>query len=276
MLDILSIGNANADIYSNGKIFPGGSANNFAVACAKLGLKSGFLGIIGNDEKGTFLINNLKKNKVKSFIRISDKNTGTVKILSKGFNKKFIKSLGANEELKNLNLEPYLKLTKNIHLATPPIELLKQLPVGLNISVDPGKELSNYSITQLKPYLKNIKIFFATEDEAKKITGKDYDLAANELINLGVKIVAIKRNSAGIYVKTLKEEFSKDYIDSKIIDATGGGDAFASAFISALILKKSVKEAANWGLISSSIKLEKLGAQNTPSLIKLKNQVLKL
>jgi sugar/nucleoside kinase (ribokinase family) len=272
MLDIISVGNANIDIYSNGENFPGGSANNFAVACSKLGLKSGFLGFAGNDMNGKILINNLKKNKVKSFIKAIREKTGTVKILSKGFSKKFVKHLGANKNLKDLELKPYFRLTNHIHLATPPFELLKQLIPGLSISVDPGSELSKYSIEKLSPYLKNVKVFFASESEAKKITGKPYKLAALRILNAGVKIVAIKRKTVGVYVKSHKEEFTANYIKSKVVDATGGGDAFSSAFISALIKKKSLKEAAKWGIISSSIKLKKLGAQNTPNLSELKNE----
>lgn len=271
MLDVLSVGNANVDFYSDGSFFPGGSANNFAVGCSKLRIKSGFLGFVGNDENGQFLINNFKKNNVKTFIKVSDEKTGTVKILSEGFNKKFVKSIGANTNLKTLKLAPYFKLANHIHLATPPIELLKQIIPGLNISVDPGSELSKYSITKLKPYLKNVKIFFASEQESEKITGKPYKLAAKEFLKLGVKIIVIKRKTVGVYVKSNEEELNIPYINAKFIDATGGGDAFSSAFVSALINKKSLKEASNWGMISSGIKLKKLGAQNTPNSNELKN-----
>jgi alpha-D-ribose-1-phosphate 5-kinase (ATP) len=271
MLDIISVGNANIDFYPNGKKFPGGSANNFAVACSKLGLNSGFLGFIGNDEYGKFLVDNFKKNKVKTFIKICDKLTGSVEILSKGFDKKFIKTIGANIHLKKIKLTPYFKLTNHIHLATPPIELLKQLTPGLSISVDSGSELSKYSIEKISPFLKNVKIFFANEFEAKKITKKNYKLAAKDFLKNGVKIVIIKRKTVGVYVKTKKKELIVPYFNSKIVDATGGGDAFASAFVTAIIKGKSIKQAAKWGLISSNYKIQKLGAQNTPNLNELIN-----
>ena len=117
MLDILSVGNANIDLYLKDKTvlkFPGGSANNFAVACSKLGLSTGFLGFVGNDLNGKTIIKNLKSNNVKSFIKIANEKTGTVKILSKGFNKKFVKLPGANNNLKTLDLENYFKLAKHI------------------------------------------------------------------------------------------------------------------------------------------------------------------
>jgi ribokinase len=266
MLDILSVGNANIDLYPKKKKFPGGSADNFAVACAKLGLKSGFLGFVGNDNNGRILIKNLKDNNVKSFIKIAKDKTGTVKVLSRGFDKKFVKSIGANKNLKNLELKSYFKIAKHIHFATPPIELLRQIKPGLSVSVDSGSELSRHSIEKLRPYLKNVKIFFASESEAKKITSKDYKSAGIELLKAGVKMAVIKRKSVGVYVKTNGGEADFPYINSKMIDATGGGDAFASAFVSGLIRGKSIKESGNMGIISSHYKLQRMGAQNTPTL----------
>jgi sugar/nucleoside kinase (ribokinase family) len=266
MLDILSIGNANIDSYPDGKQFCGGSASNFAVGCAKLGLKAGFLGFIGNDKEGKMIEKCFKKNSVKSMLIESKEKTGSVKILSAGFRKKFSKSLGANINLKNLSLEKYLKISKRIHLATPPIELLKQLKPGLRISVDSGSELAKYSINELAPYLKNVEIFFLNESEAKKITGKDCLIAAKKIIEAGVKIAVIKKKSEGVLIKTINEEINLAYLESKVIDATGGGDAFASAFIYGLIKKKSIKDAGILGIKSSAMKIKKMGAQSTPYL----------
>ena len=273
MLDILSVGNANIDIYPSGKKFPGGSANNFAVDSSKLGLKSGFLGFVGNDENGAFLINNLKANKVKSFIKIAEEKTGTVKILSRGFNKKFIKFLGANNNLKTLDLKPYLKIAGHVHLATPPIELLKQLPKGLSVSVDPGSKLSEHSISELKKYLANVRVFFATEAEAKNITEKSYKLAAEELVKAGVKIAVIKRESVGVHIKSRDGEFDLDYLKGEVVDATGGGDAFASAFIHGLVKSKNLKECAIMGLASSAYKIGKMGAQSAPDFKELESEL---
>ncbi|MDD5054330.1 MAG: PfkB family carbohydrate kinase [Candidatus Nanoarchaeia archaeon] len=263
MLDVLSIGNANIDIYPGKEFFPGGSANNFAVNCARLGLKSGFLGFVGNDKNGKLIIGNLKKNKVKSFIKTIDEKTGTVKILSKGFKKKFEKSLGANKELKKLKLKPYFKTAKHIHLATPPIELLKQLTPELSVSIDSGSALSKYSLSTLEPYLKNISIFFANEAEAKKITGKECETAANDFLNAGIKIIVIKKAKTGIYIKTEKQEIKIKYLKAKIVDSTGAGDALASAFIQSMLKGKSIKEAGKAGIIFSTNKMKFLGAQSS-------------
>lgn len=273
MLDILSIGNANIDSYPNGKKFCGGSANNFAVNSAKLGLKAGFLGFIGDDKEGETIEKNLKKINVKSLAIKSREKTGLVKILSIGFKKKFLKSLGANKNLKSLQLKNYFKLAKRIHLATPPIELLKQLTPGLKISVDSGSELSKHSITELAPFLKNVEIFFLNENEAKKISGSDCFIAAKKIIDAGVRIAVIKQESKGVIIKTINEEISLPYIKSKVVDATGGGDAFASAFIYGLIKGKSIKNAGILGLKSSAIKIGRMGAQSAPDLkdLKIKN-----
>jgi pseudouridine kinase len=269
MLDMLSIGNANIDYYPNGKRFCGGSASNFAVGYAKLGLKTGFLGFVGDDKEGKIIEKNFKKFNVSAILIKSKEKTGRVNILSIGFKKKFKKVIGANANLKHLILDKYFSLAKRIHLATPPIELLKQLKPGLKISIDSGSELAKYSLDELMPYLKNVEIFFLNENEAKKITGKGFLIAARKIIESGVKIAVIKRKSGGVFIKNQNEEINLPYIESKVVDATGGGDAFASAFIHGLIKGKSIKDAGILGIKSSAMKIKKMGAQSTPTIKEL-------
>ena len=78
-MDVIAVGNANLDLIAtvdklpglDEKViihklqeFPGGSASNYAVSISRLGMKSGFIGRVGSDEQGRFLINSLKKDGV--------------------------------------------------------------------------------------------------------------------------------------------------------------------------------------------------------------------
>jgi len=278
MLDVLSVGNANVDLMINSKrvvtatpvLMPGGSACNFAVGCSRLGLDAGYLGFIGDDDFGRIITGALKKEGVTSLAKIVKQMTGFVLVFTYKRFKKFIKHVGANENLKSLVLKPYLSKSRHLHLATPPLELLKQVPSGLSVSLDPGATISSFKLGDLAPYLKNVKVFIPNEEEALMITGRrDYHLAAFDLVNAGVEIVIIKLGKGGCYLATKDECTKFRNINFRVFDTTGAGDAFCSAFISAWLKGKTLSEACKWAIISSNVCVTKLGAQQSATIKEL-------
>lgn len=285
MLDVLSVGNANVDLIVNSKkvitakpiILPGGSACNFAVGCARLGLKSGYLGFIGNDDFGRIIAGALKKEGVFSLIKTVKQMTGFVLVFTYKRFKKFIKHAGANDNLKSLVLKTYLSKAKHLHLATPPLELLKQLNDFFlskdycpTVSLDPGATISGFKLDKLKTYLKNIKVFIPNEEEALAITGRrNYKLAAKDLLDAGVEVVVIKLGKGGCYLATKDDCYKFANIDFPVFDTTGAGDAFCSAFISAWLKGKNLRDACAWAIISSNVCVTRLGAQNSATLKEL-------
>lgn len=276
-MDVLSVGNANVDLIINASslkvsdgftVQPGGSACNFAVGCSRLGLKATFLGFVGHDSFAEKVVSSLEKEGVKSLVKRVSEHTGFVVVFTQKRFKKFFKYPGANTNLKSLKLKPYLNKAKHVHLATPPLELLKQ--VKGSVSVDPGSTLSNYQLDELKPYLRKVKVFFPNVEEACSITGLSYKKAAEALVKAGVEVVVVKRGRYGCYLRTRDESFSTKSLDYPVTDTTGAGDAFASAFISAYLKDKSLKEACKWGIISSNICVTRLGARNSATISELK------
>jgi sugar/nucleoside kinase (ribokinase family) len=273
VLDVLSVGNANVDLivnarnlprsFSGFKVFPGGSACNFAVGCSRLGLKSGFLGFTGKDSFGGIVKDALKREGVQSFVKVVDAHTGFVVVFTKKRFKKFLKYEGANVFLNDLKLEPYFSKAKHLHLATPTLSLLRQLRKG-SFSVDPGSRLSQYSFEELELYLKKVNLFFPNEEEARLITGLPFKRAARRFLNTGIDVVIIKLGRRGCYVASHDEAFKAKSLNFPVTDTTGAGDAFASAFTTAWLKGKSLREATEWALISSNICISKLGAQNSP------------
>ncbi len=47
-----------------------------------------------------------------------------------------------------------------------------------------------------------------------------------------------------------------------VLDRTGAGDAFSSGFMSAILLKKSLKEAVAWGIVNAGSRVRVIGASN--------------
>jgi ribokinase len=80
---------------------------------------------------------------------------------------------------------------------------------------------------------------------------------------LGPKIIVITDGPKGAYASDgVNAWFMPIYPDPKApISRTGAGDAFASTFVSALALGKSIEEALTWAPINSMSVVQYIGAQ---------------
>ncbi len=91
----------------------GGSAANTIHGLAMLGVKTGFIGSVGNDDTGDFFENDMKKAGVSTYLSRRNSITGTaVALISPDSERTFATHLGAAVELQagDLNPEDFQKL----------------------------------------------------------------------------------------------------------------------------------------------------------------------
>ena len=258
-----------------------GNAPNVVTACKLLGLESTIYTQLGNDSNGERFITEFKKLGIDTTycIKNSGKPTNVHSIIVfKGertifsyhehFEYKVIdwstplwiyySSLPENFESFQANLVEYLKKNENVLLA-----------------FNPGTYHLKAGIEKIKNILELTDVLFVNLEEAQKILSKnenDLEKLHKELQRLGPKLTVITDGENGSSASSGNEVvYAKIYDDGKkLIDKTGAGDAFASAFLSALFYncretgissnhicelvvddKKSLKEALNWGAINS-------------------------
>ncbi len=280
MFDVLSVGNANMDFIINGNklpnketvplVLPGGSASNFAVGCAKLKLKTGFAGFVGRDYFSEQIFNNFKKHGIKTFIKRVNKPTGIVLIFTKGKFKKMIRYIGANECLRSFDLRPYANKTKHLHLASPPLSLLKYLKHFKSTSVDPKGSICMVKFEKLKPYFKHIDVFLPNRLEIERICGCKYTKAAKMIIDAGCKLVVVKRRWHGCYATDGNEKIKLKPFPIKTFHTTGAGEAFGSAFINAWLRGLDLKTACLHGLASAHKTISSIGSQDSATMREIK------
>jgi len=64
-MDVIAIGDSTSDCYLKlGQVFPGGNAVNVAVAVARSGGSSGYVGVVGDDDRGRLLMDSLAAERV--------------------------------------------------------------------------------------------------------------------------------------------------------------------------------------------------------------------
>ncbi len=252
-----------------------GNSPNAAVSASRLGLQSGLVTDIGDDENGRECMEALKKEEVDtSYVSVhqsaktnyhyvlwfEDERTILVKHETYPYQLPaiapapkwiYLSSLGESSEAYHGEIVAYLEKNPEVKLAFQPGTF--QIKLGV------GKLSSLYRRTEL---------FFCNKEEARKIL----ETAETEIKKmlagigaLGPKVVCITDGPKGAYCldrATNEYWFQPSYPDPKPPrNRTGAGDAFAGTFTAAILLGKSTREALQWAPINSAYVVQQVGAQ---------------
>ncbi len=249
----------------------GGSAANTVTGTAILGMKSGFIGKVGDDELGSLFKTDQERNGICSTLLKGKAASGKamVFITAPNAERTFAVYLGAAIELvpEDLKLEHFVNydyfhiegyLVQNQMLDRRAVELAKQ--VGLIISID----MASYNVVEsndafLHDIIENyVDIVFANETEAKAFTKKEPREALDEIAK-HCKIAVVKLGPQGSMVKSGDEYHKIEAWPANTIDATGAGDIYAAGFLFAHSHGMSVKVCGEVGSIISAKVVEVIG-----------------
>jgi len=230
----------------------GGSAANTIYALAKTGFSTGYVGKVGRDEEGKFLLRELKMVGVDISKIQKDEKSGLCIALSDRKGERSILVLPyANDELSysevNLN---YLNGAKFVHITSfagnEPFQVQKRIARQLKtkISFNPGEPHIKRGIEELGPILERTFLLFATGKEIEMLTGKGYKEGTRILLNYGIKIVVCTLGGEGSYVLSGKEKLRIPAEKVEVVDTTGAGDVYAAGFLAGLLKKFTLFECA--------------------------------
>jgi sugar/nucleoside kinase (ribokinase family) len=249
----------------------GGCAANTICGLGELGVKSAFIGKIGQDPTGDFFESDLKSHAVDSRLFRATSASGTaLTFMTPDGERTFAVHLGAAVELVAEELIPeqfadadYFHiegyLVQNHELIATAIDMAKA--AGATVSID----LASYNVVEenlefIKSLLnKGLDIVFANEQEALAFTGQPEEKALAILAEQ-CQIAIVKLGGRGsLIAKGQKREFLKTQrIDP--IDTTGAGDLYATGFLYGLAKGLDL---ATCGRIASCVAGEIIQVQGT-------------
>ena len=252
----------------------GGSAANTMVGLARLGCKVGFIGKVANDREGKMLLEDFRREGVntKGIIRAETGRSGTVMgfVDEKGERALYVDP-GVNDTISFEEIDMgYACQAKFIHLTSFVGEksfetqkrLVENLPEDVKVSLDPGELYARKGMKALNPILKRTFVFMPNSRELALLTGmEDYVKGAERMLELGVRVVAVKLGGKGCYVTDGRESHHLEAFKVQIVDTTGAGDAFCAGFLYGLLNGKSLKECAKLGNFVASRCIMKMGAR---------------
>ena len=251
----------------------GGSAANTITCTAILGMESGFIGKVGDDEIGHLYRSDQEQYGIRSRLFKGESPTGRamVFITAPNAERTFATYLGAALELVPEDLKPgYFEgydyfhiegyLVQNQGLIRKAVEMAKE--AGCIISID----MASYNVIESnKAFLHDIvenyvDIVFANETEARSFTHLQPREALDEMARY-CDIAAVKIGKDGSMLKSGDEYHYIEAWPAVPVDATGAGDTYAAGFLYAHSLGLPLKACGEIGSIIAAKVVEVIGTK---------------
>jgi len=303
--DIVVIGEINADLILKGNVVPcfgqveqivddaelvvGSSAVIFAFGAARLGLRTTFIGKVGNDLFGKFMIDAMSARGVDTRNVIIDPSirTGLSVILTKQNDRAILTYLGSIPALnfddinfdcfsrcRHLHLSSYF-LLDNLRPGIP--ELFQNVKkMGLSISLDTNYDPAEIWDDGLTDAIKHVDLLLVNETEARAISGKGDLFSAIDKLTQNVPIVAIKQGRDGAMVKFEQSSvIQQNVIKVDVVDTVGAGDSFDAGFIYGYLNQWEPKKMLKLAVACGSLSTRKAGGTEAQPELKEILQVMK-
>lgn len=289
--DVIVVGDLNVDLVFSGiDGFPtlgrerlaqectmaiGGSGGIFASALARLGAKVGFVGKVGEDVLGDYLIGCVEKDgvDVSRIIRDPLLKTGITISLTYPSDRALVTYSGSMATLaqEEISLD-YLQMARHIHFTS--FFLLKELrsgypwilakckEMGLTTSVDTGYDPEERWNGNLKAALSQVDIFLPNEGEALHITGeKELYLALEKLVQ-EVGMVVVKLSSRGSIARRGEKVFRREAFPVPVKDSTGAGDSFDAGFLYAYLKGLDIESCLTYANACGALSASAMGGSS--------------
>lgn len=269
----------------------GGAPVNMLTAAAKAGLRTAFIGKVGNDMHGKFLIEAVENQNINSNGIILDDNVFTtlafVNLTKDGERSfAFARKPGADTMIGYKEVDTQiLQNTKVFHVGSlsltdeparsttfQAVKCAKN--AGAVISYDPNYRAPLWNdektaierMRSMLPFADMIKL--SDEETALLTPYENPDEAANYLLDHGIKIVAVTLGKEGVLICNRKDHQKVSGFSSQVVDTTGAGDSFWGGFMSQFVKSKlnpedcsmeELKKFARYGNAVASLCIEKKG-----------------
>ena len=266
MIDITAVGEILIDLTQSGvnelgiPVFaanPGGAPANLAVAAARLGASTAFIGKVGTDSFGTFLRNTLTEDKVDVSGMVTDPHNRTTlavvaldKFGERTFS--FYRDPSADVNLYAEEIpEDQLKNTKFLHfgsvsLTTDPARSATLYAAetakkhGAIISYDPNYRASLWSdeataIERMLEPLGLVDVLKVSDEELPLLTGTtDLEAGSQILADKGIRLVLVTLGANGAFYRFDGKTGHVPGVKVKVGDTNGAGDTFFGATLAQL------------------------------------------
>ena len=272
---------------ASGTLNVGGEAVNEASAASRLGMKTGILCSLGEDEAGNMICANLSRAGVDTGLIIRDSGRSTPVTTM------FVNDDGTRKSITNgahtFQFHPEQFADRYLNTRALLLGSLFRAPFDdpqvihtvlksareQGIPVFADTKLPNFhflNLDDLADSLPLIDYITPNEDEARYYTGKERpEEMAEVFLNRGVRNVIIKLGSKGCFFSSGKQTLHLPSFKIDAVDATGAGDNFLAGFASEILRGSTAEDALLFASACGAICTTAVGACTA---LKSRDQVL--
>lgn len=254
----------------------GGDALNNSIDLAVIGNSVAYVGRIGSDFSGDFIIDSCRQAGVNMdyVVRSASPHTKMNILINANGDRAFFYYPGASAEfsLEDVDLSllkqcRILQLGSTFHLprfdgALGALSLLKEAQqAGVLTSMDVTKDPTGRWNEILEPCYPYLDYFLPSVEQAELLAGtSDVEAMADFFLAHGVKNLVIKLGSKGCFCRTAETAFYCGCYHVPVVETTGAGDAFVAGFLSGVLRQMSIEDCVRLGTAASAHVIQCVGA----------------
>lgn len=264
-----------------------GNAANSAVGGSRLKLKTAAYINVGGDHDGQRIKDHLKEEGVDTRYVVANKNLPSnhhVVLNYKGERTILIFHQPFKYNLPDLDQSKWVYFT-SLSPTFVETNILSQLEnylerTGAKLLYNPGTYQMKAGVKKNPRLLSLTEIFIVNKEEAKRIlVGKDdAEISTKKLLkdlaDLGPKIVVITDGEDGSYGFDGEKYYHLGIFPAKLVEMTGGGDAYAAGVLAGLFHGENLPDSMRWGAANGASVVEQIGPQ--PGLLTYDKMMEKL
>lgn len=251
----------------------GGNAANVSAGLSRAGFNVALMAEIGTDEFSEKIIGALKKENVSDSLLKRNKNSSSTFSVILNFAKErtiFSQHLRKEHDFSFDNVEAsWVYLTSLGEDWRTPYQKVFDFvkKSGAKLAFNPGTPQLRAGRQSIAEILKEAQILFLNMGEAMEISNlkskiSNLEEMLKEIQKMGPKVVVVTDAEKGSYLVDDKSEILKHgIVEVEVVERTGGGDAYASGFMSAVLSGRNWEEAMSWGAKNAAAVIGKIGAQ---------------
>ena len=216
----------------------GGSAANTVHALRRMGLLTGYMGAVGEDEAAGELAEGLGDGMYMGLVRRGRSGRTLIAVGPDG-DRSIVVFPGVNDTLSPPDVDHILLARARIvHLSAfvgdlpleAQVEAMRRLPKDITVSLDPGALYSLRGREGIAPLLERADVVLPGEEELLLLTGAgDRSEGADMLMDMGVGTVVVKLGSRGMHTYWPEGEYHLDARPVAVAGDSEGAGAVADA-----------------------------------------------
>lgn len=262
----------------------GGNACNVAVGLSRLGLRTGLMAEIGDDEFSEKIINRLIKERVEtSLIQRKGQSSFAIGLNYQGERTLFVEHVEREHAFSFSGFTTQVVYLTSIgkkwhHVYQAARDYVRERHVLF--ALNPGTTQLREGAGFLRELLPMTDVLFINKEEGFRLIGQetnghDVKMLLGDLRRFGVDTVVVTDGNNGSYVTdTHGKMYHAPIRNIPVVERTGAGDAYATGFLAALLSGRDITEAMLWGSFNASSVIGKVGAQ--PGLLTQEEMVKQL